>query len=277
MVLLVIYSGGTMVKRLREKLIVSLVVTLFRSGCARVLLSAALLLGPVSATLGQDGGPPLQIGPLGPAGVPATLFPAPRRPVAGIVSEEWSTEEARDRDGEAERVMTFLGVRPGMVVADLGAGAGYYTVRLARRVGPAGRVLAEDVMPAYLWKLQQRINQEHLGNVTLGLGEPHDPRLPFRSVDLVLMVHMYHEVAQPYGLLFNLLPALRPGARVAVIDLDQPTERHGTPRALLLCEFHSLGFRQTHWGWLRGNIEYLALFEPPAQPPRHETIEPCAP
>ena len=212
------------------------------------LLSAILLLGPLAASFAQEDGQSFQIGPLGPPGVPANLFPVPHRPVAGIVSEEWSSEEARDRDGEAEQVLNFLGVGPGMTVADLGAGAGYYTIRLARRVGSTGRVLAEDVMPAYLGKLQQRVNQEHLGNVTLVLGEPHDPRLPFRSVDLVLMVHMYHEVAQPYGLLFNLLPALRPGARVAVIDLDQPTEQHGTPRAVLLCEFHSLGFRQTHWG-----------------------------
>ena len=201
-------------------------------------------------------------------GVPAQFFPLPHRPVAGIVAEEWATEEARDRDGEAEQIMNFLGVGPGMTVADLGAGAGYYTVRLAKRVAPAGRVLAEDVVPAYLAKLQERVSREHLDNVTL--------RLPFRSVDLVLMVHMYHEVAQPYGLLFNLLPALRPGARVAVFDLDQPTELHGTPRTLLLCEFHSLSFRQTHWGWMRGKSEYFALFEPPAQPPKHEAIVPCS-
>ena len=178
---------------------------------ARFLLFAVLLLGSSSASPGQGTEQPSQIRPLGPPGVPAQFFPLPHRPVAGIVAEEWATEETRDRDGEAEQIMNFLGVGPGMTVADLGAGAGYYTVRLAKRVGPVGRVLAEDVVPAYLAKLQERVSREHLDNVTLVLGEPHDPRLPFRSVDLVLMVHMYHEVAQPYGLLFNLLPALRPG------------------------------------------------------------------
>jgi SAM-dependent methyltransferase len=237
-----------------------------------VMVLAALFSGSSCA----EDTEPSAIEPLGPPGVPANLFPKPERPVAGIVSEEWATEEARDRDGEAEQIMSFLGIRAGMSVADLGAGAGYYTVRLARRVGPTGRVLAEDVVPAFLWKLKQRLEREHLQNVTLALGEPHDPRLPPRSVDLVLMVHMYHEVAQPYGLLFNLLSALRPGARVAVIDLDQPTEQHGTPHLLLLCEFHSLGFRQTHWGWMRGKSEYFALFEPPAQPPKHEAIVPCS-
>ena len=247
--------------------------TLFFWGCAHLL--AFLLLGSASLALAQGTGQPPQIGPACPPGLPARFFPLPKRPVAPIVSSEWSTEKSRDKDGEPEEILKFLGVKPGMTVADLGAGRGYYTIRLSSRVGLAGRVLAEDVVPAYLANLQERVNEQHLGNVTLVLGEPHDPRLPFRSVDLALMVHMYHEVAQPYGLLFNLLPALRPGARVAVIDLDRPIAQHGTPRALLLCEFHSLGFRQTHWGWLRKDEEYIALFEPPAQPPKHEAIMPC--
>ena len=159
---------------------------------ARFLLFAALVLGSFSATPGQGTEQPSQIRPLGPPGVPAQFFPLPRRPVAGIVAEEWATEEARDRDGEAEQIMNFLGVGPGMSVADLGAGAGYYTVRVAKCVEPTGRVLAEDVVPATLWKLQERVSREHLDNVTPVLGEPHDPRLPVRSVDLVLMVHMYH-------------------------------------------------------------------------------------
>jgi SAM-dependent methyltransferase len=245
--------------------------------CKSVILTGVLLSGPASPAIARDDVQLPQIGPPGPPGAPAYLFPVPHRPVAPIVSEQWSTEEARDKDGEAEEVMNFLGVKPGTAVADLGAGMGYYTTRLARRVGPEGRVLAEDVIPAYLTKLKKRVDSEGLGNVTLILGEAHDPHLPFRSVDLVLMVHMYHEAAQPYGLLFNILPALRPGARVAVIDLDQPIERHGTPRSLLLCEFQSLGFRQTHWGWLRGKREYLALFEPPAKPPRHDAIVACSP
>lgn len=86
---------------------------------------------------------------------------------------------------------------------------------------------------------------------------------------------MINEVEQPFGLLYNLLPALRDGARVAVIDLTLSTEQHGTPHELLLCEFHALGLRQAHWGWLRGQIEYLALFVPPATPPPLDSIKPC--
>jgi len=241
----------------------------------RLVVTVGFLLASLTCSLAGETPGLTPIGPLGPEGAPAKVFPKPARPVANIVSESWATEEARDRDGEAAQVMSFLGVRPGMNVADIGAGGGYYTVRVARQVAPNGRVIAEDIVPEYLETLRQRIEREHLANISLDLGEPHDPRLPPRSVDLVLMVHMYHEVEQPYGLLYNLLPALREGARVAVIDLDRPTAQHGTPRELLLCEFHALGFRQTHWGWLRSKEEYLALFEPPATPPAPEQIKAC--
>jgi len=237
---------------------------------------ALLLLAWLSAARAaeiENASPP--IGPLGPAGAPATAFPKPARPVAGIVADQWSTEEARDRYGEAEQAIRFLGIHPGMTVADIGAGRGYYTVRVARAVGAAGRVIAEDVVPNYLAQLRQRVTREHLANVALDLGEPHDPRLPRRSVDLVLMVHMYHEVAQPYGLLYNLLPAPRESARVAVIDLEQPTGEHGTPRQLLRCEFRALGFHETRWRWLHDKNEYIAVFEPPVRAISPEQIKPC--
>jgi len=238
---------------------------------------AFLFLASLPRAIAAETASSAPIGPLGPAGAPESAFPKPARPVASIVAEQWSTEEERDRNGEAREVMKFLGVHPGMSVADIGAGGGYYTVRVAKRVGTSGHVIAEDVKPEYLAALQQRLVREHLDNVSLDLGEAHDPRLPPRSVDLALMVHMYHEVEQPFGLLDNLLPALRPGARVAVIDLDQATEIHGTPRKLLLCELHALGFRQTHWGWLRAKKEYLAVFSPPGHRVAPTDIKTCAP
>src|SRR6266850_3609664 len=94
---------------------------------------------------------------LAPPGVPASAFPAPARLVAGIVTDIWRDEKSRDQAGEAERVMNLLGVKPGLGVADIGAGSGYYTVRLARRVGPAGHVFAEDVVPDYLERLVRRV------------------------------------------------------------------------------------------------------------------------
>jgi SAM-dependent methyltransferase len=210
-----------------------------------------------------------------PPGVPASAFPTPGRSVAGIVTDIWHDEQSRDRAGEAERVMRLLGVRAGLAVADIGAGSGYYTVRPARRVGPRGHVFAEDVVPKYLKRLADRLGNEGLaGSVTVVRGDPHDPRLPPGSLDLALLVHMYHEVQQPYGLMWNLRPALRPGARVAVIDARKQTEVHGTPPDLLRCEFAAVGYRQTAFYDLQEGT-YLAVFvtaNPPAMP---TAIRPC--
>jgi SAM-dependent methyltransferase len=215
---------------------------------------------------------------LAPPGAPADAFPAPSRPVARIVTDTWRNEQSRDQAGEAERVMNLLGVTNGMTVADIGAGSGYYTVRLARRVGLTGHVYAEDVVPDYLERLAQRVRSEGLaGEVTLVRGEPHDPRLPPNSLDLALLVHMYHEVEQPYGLLWNLRPALRPNAKVAIIDARKQTEVHGTPPDLLRCELAAVGYRQTAFYDLQEST-YLAVFTPPSPgsgPVSPAAIRPC--
>ena len=176
--------------------------------------------------------------------------------------------------------MDWLGIGPGMTVADIGAGSGYYTVRLAGRVGLQGRVLAQDVMPDYLVRLRTRIQQERLSNVSIGLGEPGDPRLPPRSTDVALLIHMYHEIDQPFALLANLVPALRPGGRLGIVDVDDITIRHGTPRALLACELAAAGYRQVAFHWLLvqpPRSEYLAIYEPPASIPTPESVRPCPP
>jgi SAM-dependent methyltransferase len=215
---------------------------------------------------------------LAPPGAPANAFPAPSRPVAGIVTDTWRNERSRDQAGEAERVMDLLGVKPGLSVADIGAGSGYYTVRLARRVGPTGHVYAEDVVPGYLERLARRVRSEGLaGMVTLVRGEPHDPRLPPGSLDLALLVHMYHEVQQPYGLLWNLRPALKPDAKVAIIDARKQTASHGTPPELLRCELAAVGYQQTAFHDLQEGT-YLAVFVPPSPgsgPASPAAIRPC--
>lgn len=139
-----------------------------------------------------------------------------------------------------------------------------------------GLVYAEDVVPGYLDRLAQRVDAEGLaGSVTLVRGEPHDPRLARGSLDLALLVHMYHEVTQPYGLRWNLRPALRPGARVALIDARKETASHGTPPDLLQCELAAVGYRQTAFYDLQENT-YLAVFEPAAAPASPAAIRPCS-
>ena len=111
--------------------------------------------------------------PLAAPGLPARDFPAPRRPISSIVSPQWSDEATRDAAHEADTVMALLGVRPGMAVADIGAGSGYYVARMARRVGPAGVVYGQDIMPRYLRYLRERVDRDELTNVRLALGDPH--------------------------------------------------------------------------------------------------------
>ncbi len=247
-------------------------------------LVLATILAPADAACGEAQraaivGAPDTLAYLAPPGVPGDSFPAPDRPVAEITTDTWSNERARDEAQEAARVLRLLGVSTGMSVADVGAGSGYYTVRLSRAVGPTGKVYAEDIVPRYLEKLRDRVGREGLANVAIGLGEPHDPRLPAGSLDLALLVHMYHEVEQPYGLLYNLASALRPGAHVAVIDLDRPTSSHGTPPELLRCELAAVGYRELARHDLGSGSGYLAVFAPPAgigALPRPGDIRACA-
>lgn len=203
------------------------------------------------------------MGPMAPPGLAAARFPAPTRPISSIVSPQWSDEATRDAAHEADTVMALVGIRPGMAVADIGAGSGYYVARMARRVGPQGLVYGEDIMPRYLRYLRERVDRDELGNVRLVLGDPHDPRLPKAGVDIVTMIHMYHEIEQPFGLLTNLVPALRPGARIAILDMNRRTDQHGTPPALLRCELEAVGYQQQSFHDL-GVDGYVAIFSAPS-------------
>ena len=223
------------------------------------LARAATLIAVLNATCASAA----DIGYLAPPGVPATRFPPPRRPVAPIVSPSRSAEDRRDALDEDGEIARLLEIKPGMTVTDIGAGSGYHTVRMAPRVGPTGTVIAEDVTQSYLVELAKRIEQLKLTNVKLVLGEPYDPRLPASSLDAAILVHMYHEIAQPYALLYNLGPALKPGARVGIVDQERPTPEHGTPIELLRCELSAVGYRAIATHQLAGDGGYLAVFSPP--------------
>jgi ubiquinone/menaquinone biosynthesis C-methylase UbiE len=209
---------------------------------------------------------------------PASARPFPRadRPVAPIVSTRWSTEEARDRVNEAEDIMDRAGIKPGMTVADIGAGEGYYTVRLAKRVGPTGRVLAEDIMPETIDALGRRINREDWKNVSVKLGTADDPKLPADSFDRVMMVHMYHEISEPYAFLWHLFPALKKDGEIIVVDADRPTDQHGTPPRLLACEFAAVGYRLEQMIPKPTAGGYMARFRKIAARPDPASIVACA-
>jgi SAM-dependent methyltransferase len=209
------------------------------------------------------------------SGASPPRFPPADRPVAPIVSSAYSTEDARDEHGEAETVMNRLAVRAGMRVADVGAGDGYYTVRLARRLGPGATIYAEDVERSYLDRLAARLSREGVTGVTLVHGTQGDPRLPARSIDLAILAHVYHEIERPYEFLYRLHAAMAPRGRVVIIDNDKPTDAHGTPPALLRCELGAVGYRQVDFLWLAPADGYLAVFTPPDVLPAPDAIRPC--
>jgi predicted methyltransferase len=202
-------------------------------------------------------------------------FPAAHRDVAPIVGTTFSTEDARDRAGEAEEVMELAGVKPGMSVADVGAGEGYYTVRLARVVGPRGRVLAEDIVPEVRDELSDRIQRERLDNVAVKLGTAENPMLPAASFDRIFLVHMYHEVEAPYAFLWHMREGVKPDGLVIVVDSNRPVKQHGMPPARVECEFAALGLRQVKFNFLSGGDVYLMAFQLAGPRPAPEQIRPC--
>lgn len=214
-------------------------------------------------------------GTLSPAKDGAGPFPAADRPVARIVSSRWSTEEARDRLNEADEVMDKAGIKPGMTVADIGAGEGYYTIRLAERVGKEGRVLAEDIVPEVRDSLAERVVRERLQSVSVRLGDPADPKLPENSFDRVLMVHMYHEIEQPYEFLWRMRPALKADGLVIVVDANRPTQNHGTPPKLLKCEFAAIGYVQVATSDMPSAGGYVASFRAQGPRPDPRAIKAC--
>ena len=202
-------------------------------------------------------------------------FPQAYRPVSELAGTDFSTEEQRDVRNEANTVMDLAAIREGMTVADIGAGEGYYTVRLAERVGARGRVLAEDIDAAARDRLARRVLRERLDNVSVRLGTPDDPRLPENSFDRIFMVHMYHEVEEPYAFLWRLRPALREHGHVIVVDVDRPTDEHGIAPQLLFCEFEAVGFRLVEFVRKPELAGYYAQFEAVGSRPEPEAITPC--
>ena len=176
-----------------------------RRGTARLagrLVPAAIVAGALLAATAAAQAPPNQ-----PHG---RLFPP----------KDLGLLEGPDRDAwqQPGRIMDALGIGDGSVVADIGAGGGWFTVRLARRVGPNGRVLAEDVQPQMIESIERRVQREGLRNVTTVLGTPENPRLDAATLDAALVVDAYHEVEDRVTLLRNLAAALKPNGRVGIVD-----------------------------------------------------------
>jgi SAM-dependent methyltransferase len=170
---------------------------------------------------------------------------ATQRPTSTPYSGDLSIFEYPDRDKklQIDRVMDLLGITPGKNVGDIGAGSGWFTVRAARRVGPTGAVLAEDINPLAIESIGKRVQKENLSNVRTVLGSADDPRLPPESVDAVLMLKMYHEIAHPVPAMQALRRSLRPGARIGIIDRNGNGANHGVQREIVIQEMAQAGYK----------------------------------
>ena len=205
-------------------------------------------------------------GPLAPAMiVVAFLWAAPlaqqpgTHPVSGRVYAQtmsvqgaaWLDRRERDREEDPDLAIRLLRIPKGATVADVGAGSGNITIRLAKAVGPMGKVYANDIQPGMLQILQQNIAKAKVTNVVPILGATDDPKLPAESIDLAIMVDVYHEFSEPQRMLQRLREAIKPGGRLVLLeyraeDPDVPILRdHKMSKAQVKLEVEHEGFKQS--------------------------------
>lgn len=170
-------------------------------------------------------------------------------PVMGYEGADWLERPERESEEEPSKALAALDVKRGQVVADLGAGSGYYTVRLAKRVGPSGTVYAVDIQPEMLALIERRVARERLEHVVPLLAAEDDPRLPAGALDLVLMVDVYHELSRPREVLRHIRTALKPDGRLVLIEYRKESpwvpirEEHKMSVAEARLELEAEGYR----------------------------------
>ncbi len=196
-----------------------------------------------------------------------TAAPAPGKPVdtrktSTPYTGDLSIFESPGRDERLQigRVMDILGIGPGKNVADIGAGSGWFTVRAARQVGEKGKVYAVDINPEAIRFIEERVQKEQLHDVITIKGREDDPLLPANGVDAVLLLKTYHEVAKPVTLLKNLRAALRPGAKVGIIDRNGNGENHGVQRSVVLKEAAEAGYElNASYDFVKDDMDYFLV------------------
>jgi predicted methyltransferase len=168
----------------------------------------------------------------------------------------------RDERLQINRVMDMLGIEPGKNVADIGAGSGWFAVRAARRVMGSGTVYAVDINPEAIHYIDQRAKKEQLQNIKTILSKPDDPEVPAISIDAVLLLKTYHEVAHPVALLRNLRSSLKPGAKIGIIDRNGNGENHGVSKDVVVREAAQAGYelRDSQDFVKADGVDYFLIF-----------------
>jgi SAM-dependent methyltransferase len=198
------------------------------------------------------------------AAFPAQQQPADSRKTSTPYTGDLSIFDAPGREDRLQinRVMDILSITAGKNVADIGAGSGWFTVRAAKRVGQAGEVYAVDINPEAIRYIDDRLQKEELHNAKTILGKEDDPLLPANQIDAVLLLKTYHEVAKPVALLRNLRGALRPEAKVGIIDRDGNGENHGVDRAVVLKEAGEAGYSLIgSYDFVKDGMDYFLVFK----------------
>jgi SAM-dependent methyltransferase len=194
----------------------------------------------------------------------ANTAPGPQRTTSEPYTGDLSIFDSPGRDERLQinRVMDILGIAPAKSVADVGAGSGWFTIRAAQRVGKDGFVYAVDINPEAARYIGERAHKEHLSNVKAILSEADNPRLPATSVDAVLLLKTYHEIAHPITLLRNLRFSLRPGAKLGIIDRHGNGENHGVGKDVVVREAKEAGYTMLHeYDFVKGDkMDYFLVF-----------------
>lgn len=233
----------------------------------KITLLASILMFYVSAS--QSGQPAL-------AELETSVSPTPpvneniNRPVSEPYTGDLSIFEDSERaeNLQIDRVMDILKISDKNTVADIGAGSGWFTVRAARRVGDKGKIFAVEINQAYIDHITARVKKENLANIKTVLGKPNDPLLPARSVDAVLILKTYHEIAEPIRFMKNLRTALRRGALVGIIDRNGNGDDHGLNKEILIEEAKIAGFTlREQFDFVKADgMDYFLVFEAQNQP-----------
>lgn len=146
-------------------------------------------------------------------------------PVMGVGGADWLDRGEREREEQPEKALDALNLGPGMFVGDVGAGTGFYALRIAQKVAPTGKVFANDIQPAMLTRIRQNAAARRITNLEFVLGTDSDPRLPAGALDLVLMVDVYHELSKPQQMLQNIRTSLKPDGKLVLLEFRKEDPR----------------------------------------------------
>jgi len=188
----------------------------------------------------------------------------------GVEGADWLDRAERDQEEDPDRAIDVLKLQKGATVADIGAGSGYMTEKLAKKVGPMGKVFATDIQPGMIDLLSKRIAKRKLANVTPILGTQDDPRLPIETIDLAIMVDVYHELSQPQLMLRHIKASLKPGGRLVLVEYRKedpnipirPEHKMSVAEAKLEVEAEGFKLTQTNEDLPRQHILVFTLQNP---------------